>query len=326
MLTRAWSNNFFLNKKILFYFLSVLILSSCDFISNKILTKPVVQVNSLQLTAQEFSKELAIKLKDFDALSAKDPKFLSVFKKQIINDFIITSLIELWFKENSMSLSQEEIDKEVKSMLSAYPSDSVFRELLSESQISYSDWVTKVEAGLKKKMLIASLNKNAPKISESELLSYYNSFRNKYEQRESILLSHILVSDDNQAMIVKKLANKQNFTEIAKKYSSAFNLESKDVYGWVERGFSSDLEKVFKLPIGSVFGPVKLSDGIHLFKLLEKKPFKIISFAEARPRVLSEVMALRETARFTAWLDVQIKRYKIKKNINMINSIRVETR
>src|SRR3989344_3775295 len=103
MLTRAWLNKFF-NKKILFCFLSFLILSSCDFISNKILTKPIVQVNGRQLTAQEFSKELAIKLKDLDALSAKDPKILSIFKEQIINDFIISSFIDLWFKENSLSL------------------------------------------------------------------------------------------------------------------------------------------------------------------------------------------------------------------------------
>ena len=325
MLTSTWLNKLF-TKKIFFCFFSFCILSSCDFISNKILTKPIIQVDSLQLTAQSFSKELAIKLKDLDALSAKDPKVLSVFKNQIINDFIITSFVDLWFKENSMSISRLETEREIKSMLSAYPSDSVFRELLSESKISYSDWVVKIEHGLKKKMLLAAISKNAPKVSEEELLSHYNSYRSKYEQRESILLSHILVSDDNQAEIVKKLTNKQNFTEIAKKYSSAFNLESKDIYGWVERDYSPELENAFKLPLGSLFGPIKLSDGIHLFKLVEKKPVKILNFEEIRPRALAEVLALRETARFTAWLDVQIKRYKIKKNLNMIDSIRVETR
>ncbi len=324
MLTLNWLSNLF-NTRALFLSFLFLCLSACDFISNKILTKAVVQVENLQLTARDFSKELAIKLKDLDALSAKDPKILSVFKEQIINDFIVTSFVNLWFKENEKSISKSELDAEVKSMLSAYPSDSMFRELLGESRLSYSDWVEKVEAGLRKKKLLAEISKDAPKITEAELQSYYNSNRPRYEQSESILLSHIFVTDDSQAEIVKKLIRKQNFTELAKKYSTAFNPESKDVYGWVERGYSPALEKAFKLGVGDAFGPIILEDGIHLFKLIEKKPFKLRAFAEVRNQVLSEVLALRETARFTAWLDVQIKRYKIKKNLSMIDSIRVET-
>lgn len=306
--------------------LSFLILASCDFISSKILTKPVVQVESVSLSAQDFSKELAIKLKDLDALSAKDPKILSVFKDQIVNDFIISSFVSLWFKENSLSLSQSEIDIEVKAMLSAYPSDALFRELLSEARLSYSEWQQKVESVLKKKHLLAALSKTAPKISDDELISYYNSNRSRFEQPEAVLLAHILVSDDAEAEIVKALLRKQPFTEVAKKYSSAFNQESKDVYGWIERGYAPELEKTFKQGVGETLGPVKLSDGTHLFRVIEKKPFKIRTFAEARAQVNAEVLALRETARFTSWLDVQIKKYRVKKNLNMLDSIRVETR
>ncbi len=322
MLTPNWSNNF--NRAL--FLLSLVVLPSCDFISNKILTKPLVQVENASLSAKDFSKELAIKLKDLDALSAKDPKILSVFKDQIVNDFVISSFVDLWFKENSLVLSQSEIDQEVKSMLSAYPSDSLFRELLSESRLSYSEWLQKVESVLKKKHLLAELAKNENKAADEELLSYYNNNRSRYEQPESVLLAHILVSDDAEAEIVKSLIRKQPFSEVAKKYSSAFNPESKDVYGWIERGYSPDLEKAFKQGVGETLGPVKLSDGTHLFKLLEKKPFKIRTFTEARSQILSEVSALRETARFTSWLDVQIKKYRVKKNLSMLDSIRVETR
>ena len=164
------------------------------------------------------------------------------------------------------------------------------------------------------------------KVSEAELLSFYNGNRSKYEQVESVLLSHILVSNGDQAEVVKKLISKQSFTEVAKKYSSAFNLESKDIYGWIERGYSPGLEKSFKLGPGTTFGPITLLDGIHLFKVIEKKQYKLKSFPEVRGQVLSEVVALRDAAKFSSWLDVQIKRYRVKKNISMIDSIRVETR
>lgn len=323
MLTLAWLTKL-LNKKSLVYS-SFFLLTSCDFISNKILTKPVVQVDKIQLSAQDFSKQLAEKLKGLDALSAKDPKIISFFKSQIVSDFIVTCFVDLWFKENGLSLSHAEIDQAVKDIVSSYPSDSAFREVLSQDDVSYTEWVAKIEAGLKKKKVLEAINKDAPKITDDELKSFYENNKSKFEQPESVLLSHIQVADEGQAEIVKKLVRQTNFTEVAKKYSSAYTVEAKDLYGWIEKGYEPDLEKAFKSGVGSILGPISMPDGIHLFKVLEKKPYKIKSYSEVSALVLAEVKALRETAKFTSWLDVQIKRYKIKKNLSMIDSIRVET-
>jgi parvulin-like peptidyl-prolyl isomerase len=322
MLTQTWSTKRFQKSLVCLF---VFLLSSCDFISNKILTKPVVQVEGVQLSAQDFSKQLALRLKDLDALSAKDPKIISLFKEQIINDFIVSTFVDLWFKEHALSLSHVEVDQEVKSIVSSYPSDAAFREVLSEADLSYTQWVAKVEASLKKKKIMTEITKGAAKPSDEELQSFYSNNKAKFEQPESVLLSHIQVSDESQAEIVKKLIRQGNFTEVAKKYSSAYTTEAKDTYGWIEKGYAPDLEKAFKSGVGSTLGPITMPDGIHIFKVIEKKQFKVKSYSDVAPLVLSEVLALRETAKFTAWLDVQIKRYKIKKNLSMIDSIRVET-
>lgn len=324
MLTPAWLIRLFRLKNV-FCFFVIFGLTSCDFISNKILTKPVVQVENTQLSAQEFSQELAYRLKTLDALSAKDPKILAVFKNQIVNDFIITTFVNLWFAENKLTISKEALDSEIKSYISSYPSDSAFREALAESEISYAVWVKRVEDRLKKKRLFAALNESVAPITEDELLSYYNNNKTLYEQRESILLAHIKIADENQADIVKKLLRNQSFSDVAKKYSSAYTSESEDIFGWVEKDSSPELEKAFKYRTGEVFGPISISGGLHIFKLIQRRAFKIRSFAESKAEVTAEVMALRETAKYTAWLDEQIKRYKIKKNLSMLDSIRVET-
>lgn len=324
MLIPTWLTNFLSFKYFIFCF-SLVTLTSCDFISNRIRGKPIVQIEKMQLSTRDFSQELANKLKNLDALSAKDPKILSIFKEQIVNDFIISSLIDLWFTENRLVLSKNEIDQEVQSLVSTYPSDSVFRELLTESEISYAEWVVKIEKTLKRKKLIQTITKDVPTVTEEDLLAFYNENRAKYEQPESVLLAHILISDNNQAEIVKKLLLKQSFSDIAKKYSLAFNSESKDIYGWIEKEYSLGLEKYFKLRIGDIFGPVELPDGIHIFKIIEKKSLKIKSFNEVRTHILSEIMTLRETSKFYAWLDVQLKRYQVKKNLNVLNSVYVET-
>src|SRR6476620_3446922 len=88
-------------------------LSSCDFFSRRILTKPVVQVENIRFSAKDFSTELANRLKDFDALAAKDPRILAVQKEQVVNDFVIFAVIDLWFHENKISLTKEELDAEI---------------------------------------------------------------------------------------------------------------------------------------------------------------------------------------------------------------------
>ncbi|MGZ3691695.1 MAG: peptidylprolyl isomerase [Pseudobdellovibrio sp.] len=324
MLTRTCSNSFKHLSNLLLA-LSLLFFSSCDFFSRRILTKPVVQVENLKLSAKDFSYELANRLKDFDALAAKDPKILSVQRDQIINDFVVSSIVELWFAENKMTLNQEEIDAEIKKVSSSYPNDSSFRDALSDAGITFGDWSEKIVGELKKKKLFEFLRKNSPAPSEAELQSYYNSNKLKYEQKDLVLLSHILVADDNQAEIILKLVKKQKFSDVAKQYSSAYTKEIGDAFGWIEKGYSVDIDKAFKMRVGDTFGPVKMADGIHIFKIMDKKPYKIKTYAEAKSDVINDVGALREKAQFAAWLDVQFKRYKIKKNKAVLDSIKVET-
>ncbi len=117
----------------------------------------------------------------------------------------------------------------------------------------------------------------------------------------------------------------QKFIDVAKEYSSAYTPEILDAFGWIEKGYSIDIDKAFKMRIGDTLGPVKLADGLHVFKILDKKPYKIKTYAEAKPDILTDVGALREKAQFASWLDVQFKRYKIKKNKAVLDSIKVET-
>jgi parvulin-like peptidyl-prolyl isomerase len=324
MLTRAWLNSPN-SKKILLLIILPTLLSSCDFFSKKILAKPVVQVGTVELSAQQFSQSLAERLKPLDALSAKHPKNLTFFKEQIVNDFIVSTLVDLWLSEKKISVEQAELDAAIKTVVASYPSDFAFRESLSEADLCFPEWEKQIEVGVKKKRLLKELEKEANAITESELYAFYDSHRSQYEQRESVLLSHILVEDENQAEIVKKLLKQQKFSDVAKTYSAAYTAQSEDLYGSIEREFSLGLEKAFKLPVGAVFGPIKMSDGYHIFKINQKRPYKQKAFSEVRKEVENEVAALRETSKFTSWLDVQLKRYKIKKNLNMLDSIKVET-
>jgi hypothetical protein len=309
----------------LFIFLPIFLLSGCDFFSNRILTKPVVEVGSYRMTVQEFSKALAGKLKNLDALSAKDPQILAKFKEKIISDFVVESLIALWFDEQKLSLNQVDLDKELKDLQAGYPDDKSFRMALSEESIPYAQWKRKVEIGLKRKIAFKQMNQNLAQPSEEELLSYYNNNKDRYQQKEAVLLSHILVMDENQADIVKKLLKTQKFADVVKKFSMSPDAAFGGNFGWIDQDANEDLEKLFKSRAGEILGPVQLQDGYHLFRIEQRRPRRQKTFEEVKEQAKNDVIALRQTAKFSAWLDEQIKRYKILKNAQAIDALYVET-
>lgn len=327
MLIQNW-----LSKKTQFFAISLVVLalcftSGCDFFSNQILGQVVVSVGNYKMTTQDLSKALASRLKTLDALSAKDPKVISQFKEKIISDFIVESFLLLWFDEKNMTLTSQEVDAETKKLIGGYPDDASFREALSEEGMTFIQWRSKIETGLKRKKTFELLTSQMPLPTDSELESYYQNNKTRFMLKDAVSVSHVVVADENQAEIVMKLVKKQNFLELIKKFSMASDVAFDGVYGWIERESMPEyFDSVYKARIGDVVGPYKLADGFHIFKINQKRTARVKLFAECKEQVRSEVLTLRETARFSAWLDEQIKRYKVYKNAVVLDSIYVETR
>lgn len=332
---RSWLNKFSFSSLVIKdpvksgFFVSIFVVltffSGCDFFSNRVLTKPVVEVGENRMTLQDFSKALAAKLKNLDALSAKDPQIISKFKEKIISDFVVESLISLWFDEQKLALSQDELEKELKELQAGYPDDKSFRLALSEEGIPYSQWRRRVEVGLKRKIAFKHINQNITLPSDEELLSYYNNNKDRYQQKESVQLSHVLVMDENQAEIVMKLTKTQKFDDIIKKFSMASDAAYGGNYGWIDQDSNEELDKVFKSKVGAIIGPVKMQDGFHLFRIEQRRTRRQKTFDEVKEQARNDVIALRQTAKFSAWLDEQIKRYKILKNAQAIDALYIET-
>lgn len=305
----------------------IISLSGCDFFSNQVLSQVVVSVGSNKMTTQDLSKTLASRLKNLDALSAKDPKVLSQFKEKIVSDFIVESLMLLWFEEKNLSVSSQEVDAEVKRLVGGYPDDASFREALSEEAMTFSQWRNKLETSLKRKKVFELLTSQMPTPTDSELESYFQSNKIRFMVKDAVSVSHIVVADENQAEIVFKLAKSQKFPELIKKFSMASDVAFGGVYGWIEReSMPAEFDRLFKSRIGEVTGPYRLSDGYHIFKTEQRRTARARLFAESKEQVRNEVLALRETARFSAWLDEQIKRYKVYKNAVVLDALYVETR
>lgn len=320
MLTRNYWTSFLV---LTFGFFS---LSSCDFFSQRLYYKPLVKVEENELSLQEFSKKLAAKLKDLDPLSAKDPNIVKKFKDQLVSDFVVDQLIRIWFNESGFTLEQDVVHKRVQKYIAGYPNDTAFRSALAEENLSFNEWESSIKVAMMREYLFESLRNKTDSISEEEVKNYYEQNKARFFQKESVQVRSILLKDESQSDLIKKLYKKTPFETLVADYSIENPKPKEGLYGWIERDSIADVDTLFTNKKNELVGPFRFNDGYRLFKVISRKPSHYKTQDEVKSQIEKEILSLRETARFSAWLDEQIKRYKIYKNAQAIDAIAVETR
>lgn len=301
-------------------------LTSCFWGSHKISTKPVVQVNEHTLSVKEFSSELARKMKNTDAISAKDPNNLLRVKEEIVKNFIIQSLVSDWAQKNKIQIPDDTLDKEIQKYRSNYPDDFSFRKFLSQENISFNEWRDSLRQSLVEKEVFKQINLKSKPASEDELKKYYESHKEQYKRKEKILLRQIVLDEEAKAERIKGELKKSSFDELAKQYSIAPEGKNGGLVGWLEKGDVDFFDHLFSSPIGQTTPVFKSPFGFHIAKVEKKQPASVATFEEVKNQIETLFAAQKEQAQFMSWIDTQLKASKISKDTELINQISIETR
>ena len=145
---------------------------ACTSNYQKLSSKPVVKVNDHVLTTKEFSNQIARKLKDLDALTAKDPSTVHRTKEELLRSFIVKSLTLDWARANSLVVTESDLDKEVDKYRANYPDDLSFRRLLAQENLSFSEWREELRYTLIERDVFKKLNERIKTQTESEIKKY----------------------------------------------------------------------------------------------------------------------------------------------------------
>lgn len=301
-------------------------LVGCNFSLQKISSKPVIKVNEHSLTAKEFSLILSRRLKNLDALSVKDPNNIRLAKEEILNNFIIQSLIKDWAISKSIIIEEKSIDAEVDKIRSNYPDDLSFRKSLASEGISFSEWRESLRQTLLERQVFASLNSTVPNPSNEEILAYYSENKDSFKRRESLYIRQIVLPDEARAELVKNEIKKAPFAELAKKYSIAPEAKNGGLIGWIEKGTLDYLDPLFNAPLGVYNKIVKSAYGYHLIYIEKKAPASFSSIEDNKKLIINQLLAKKEQALFKSWLDKQIRSSSILRDNDLINSIKIETK
>lgn len=312
----------------LLFFLPVIFvaLSSCTR-GAAIKDKVVVTVNADNLTAEEFATRLGRKLKDYDALFAKDQQNLKRAKEQTVQEFVLEALTKQYAKTQNLQVSAKDVDAESSKIRSKYPDDIAFRRALTQENIPYDQWKHDLEYGLLQKLVHNHISKDITPSKESDIRDYYEQNKNLFNRPARIRLRQIVVEKEDVAKrLYKEIQDGSDLGDLSKQYSVAPEGANNGVTDWIEKGSLEVFDQAFKLNAGQRSKIIKSPYGYHIYEVIKKEPEVHLSLQEARATVERQLKEKKEQAAFSSWLDQILRKSQVSRNEDLIQAVKVSTK
>ena len=280
-------------------------------------TGPVAKINDVEIPREALNKELAELKKRFSMFGGNmPPEQMKKFKSKIVTRLVEEELIRQALDAKKITVTDADIDAEFNKHKNSMPGgEAQFQAFLKRSGMS----IDKIKGDIKKQLTLKKhLNKNnSLTVSPADIKKHYDENLKRYEVKERIKASHILIkvaeapkANDKKAPAAAGLSDAEakkkideiyksatkkgaDFAEIAKKESMGPSAPRGGDLGEFGKGrMVPDFEKVaFEMKVNEISKPVKTKFGWHIIKVVEKKPEGTKSFDEVKDQISSRLEA-----------------------------------
>ncbi len=211
--------------------------------------------------------------------------------KDLLDSLIIEKLILQEGKKNGVSVSEEDVDAEIKEIIEQHfmGSEDQFSSYLENQDISEETIRHELRVNLMaREIVLADLE-----ITDKEAREYFEENREYFNIPEEVKARHILVDTEEEALdMISRLENGEDFAELAKENSQdPGSKEEGGDLGFFARGkmVREFEDAVFGLADGERSGPVKSYHGYHVIERLEHRDGREVKYDEVADEV-SETM------------------------------------
>ena len=156
--------------------------------------------------------------------------------------------------------------------------------------------------------------------NETGFKKYYESHKEKFKKGQMVYAIHIMVATEDEAYVVRDLikSGDKSFSELAKMYSIAPEASVGGDLGYFDISqMPEEFEQIVKLKKQQVSEVIKTPHGYHIFKVIDIKIPKQLSFPESKDTIKAQFLRDEQSRKFEQWL-IELKRnanIKINKNV-----------
>jgi len=257
-------------------------------------TGAIAEVNGVKFTKSQFDTEMNRKLAVIKNQMPPDrlQKIMPEIKKQILDDFVIRTLLSQEVKRMKISASEQEITEATERVKSGLPPGATLEDLLKKNDISKDKFREEVTLGVKINKLVLSQPLAMAKPTDKEISKYYQENKEKFKAPEAVHARHILIGkkpgDDDKAksekkakaeMLRKQLLEGGDFVDLAAKNSDDPSKNTGGDLGSFSRGqmVKPFEDAAFSQKVNAIGQVVETDFGYHIIQVLSHSEAKVIA-------------------------------------------------
>lgn len=274
----------------------------------------MIKVNGYEITEKEF--DMALEERKY-ALRKNELEKRDV---EEVADILIEGalMLEKAAGEN-ITVSDQDIEDMIAKMKQSFKSEEDFLKVLEKTGDDMNTLRVRVERNLKLRNFVLKKFFEDTKVSDEDLLKYYEQYPERFTRGEEVRASHILFAETEKetALNVHEKLTEQNgdFAEEAKLYSICPSNEKGGDLGFFDRGkMVPEFEKAaFATPVGEISDLVQSQFGYHIIKVTDKRKGGKFELDEIREQLRQSMInsivnhkIRKYTSELKAKADVQI--------------------
>ncbi len=258
----------------------------------------VARVNGTPVTKADF--ERLIKNMEMSAGQPVPAERRDEIYRKAVDQLITYNVLSQETASRNVSVSDAEIDANLKQMQSQFPNEAEFTKALAARGMT----LERLRADARIDMAISKMMEaevsSLPAPSDAQVREFYDKNPDKFKQEEAIRASHILINADEKADaatkakararidgILKQIKGGADFAELAKKHSQDGSAAQGGDLNFFARGQMVPAfdQAAAALQPGQVSDVVTTQFGYHIIKVTEKRAASTVPFEQVNPRI-----------------------------------------
>ncbi|RCW41389.1 peptidylprolyl isomerase [Paenibacillus prosopidis] len=229
----------------------------------------------------------------------------------VLRTMMVRKAIDLEAEASELSVSSEELDRELVKMIEGYDSENRYFEVMQEQLGMTKEQVLE---DLRYKLLLEKIAIVSIKVSDEEVDKYISEHSEEFTSRLQLHLQWILTESEKEASsVLQLLTDGEDFSMLARTYSiDSFTADAGGDLGLIDADdpfYNRELlDTASRLQVAEMAGPIKVDGGFAVIRLLERQMTTTMTDRRLRDEVRKQ-LALERADSLTDLEDELLDKY-----------------
>lgn len=223
----------------------------------------------------------------------------------ILDNLINEELLEQEAKKAGITVTDEDVNKEIEEVKKNFPSEEEFNAALQQSNMTLDDLKKQIPRQVQMRKLLEPKAKES--VTDEQVKQYFDENKTTYDTPEQVRASHILVGTKEEAeAIMTQLKDGADFAKLAQEKST--DPGSKDAGGDLDFFGKGMMEESFEKAAFALKTPgelspiVQTSHGYHIIKFTEHKAAATANFEDHKAEIQESLISTKISELSQTWI------------------------